>query len=155
MSSDRLRQSVAGLITGFLFGLGLCLAGMTRPAVILGFLDVAGNWNPALVFVMAGGVTVTFFGYRLAFRRGKPLWAESFSLPTARAIDRPLLLGAVIFGIGWGLAGYCPGPAVTSLAGGRAGVGVFVIAMIGGMVVMRWLRKSRSANVALKPAGQE
>jgi uncharacterized protein len=135
-----MREIVAGLLTGLLFGLGLCLSGMTDPAVILGFLDVAGDWNPALLFVMAGGVVVTFFGYRLLVPKTRPLWAKRFSLPVAKTIDAPLLTGAGIFGIGWGLAGYCPGPAVVSLASGRRGVLIFVVAMSVGMILVRWLR---------------
>src|SRR5215472_15554988 len=135
-----MRAIIAGLFTGFLFGLGLCLSGMTNPAVVLGFLDFAGNWNPALVFVMAAGVTVTFLGYRLLVPKSKPLWAPGFSLPTVTAIDAPLLTGAAIFGVGWGLAGYCPGPAVVSLASGRAAVMLFVAAMAVGMILVRWMR---------------
>jgi uncharacterized membrane protein YedE/YeeE len=135
-----MRDIIAGLITGFLFGLGLCLSGMTNPAVILGFLDLAGDWNPALVFVMAAGVTVTFLGYRLLVPKARPLWAPRFSLPTATAIDKPLLAGAAIFGVGWGLAGYCPGPAVVSLASGRTAVMIFVAAMVTGMIFVRWMR---------------
>ena len=135
-----MRDIVAGLLTGLLFGLGLCLAGMTNPVVILGFLDLAGDWNPALVFVMAAGVTVTFLGYRSLVPKAKPLWAPRFSLPTATSIDVPLLAGAAIFGVGWGLAGYCPGPAVVSLASGRTGVMIFVAAMAVGMMLVRWMR---------------
>jgi uncharacterized membrane protein YedE/YeeE len=135
-----MREIVAGLLTGLLFGLGLCLSGMTDPAVILGFLDIAGDWNPTLLFVMAGGVVVTFFGYRLLVPKTRPLWANRFSLPAAKAIDAPLLAGAAIFGIGWGLAGYCPGPAVVSLASGRRGVLIFVLAMSAGMIFVRWMR---------------
>src|SRR5215471_12899709 len=101
-----MREIFGALLTGLLFGLGLCLASMTSPAVVQGFLDVAGAWNPTLLFVMAGGVTVTFTGYRLIWPRGRPLWAGGFQLPAAKAIDAPLLSGAAIFGVGWGLAGY-------------------------------------------------
>jgi uncharacterized protein len=144
------RDILAGLLTGFLFGLGLCLSGMANPAVIIGFLDLAGDWNPALLFVMAGGVVVTFLGYRMMFARGRPLWALSFQLPSATAIDAPLLSGAVLFGIGWGMAGYCPGPAVVSLASGRPPVYVFVAAMLAGMILVRWLR-ARPAAVTQGP----
>jgi uncharacterized membrane protein YedE/YeeE len=146
-----MRDIIAGLLTGFLFGLGLCLAGMTNPAIIIGFLDVAGNWNPALVFVMAAGVTVTFLGYRLLVPKSKPLWAPRFSLPTVTAIDAPLLMGAAIFGVGWGLAGYCPGPAVVSLASGRAAVMMFVAAMAVGMILVRWMRGGGWASIG-KPS---
>jgi uncharacterized membrane protein YedE/YeeE len=142
-----MRDIAAGLITGLLFGFGLCLSGMTNPAVVLGFLDLAGDWNPSLLFVMAAGVTVTFLGYRLLVPKTRPLWASAFSLPTATTIDAPLLSGAAIFGVGWGLAGYCPGPAMVSLASGRAGVFVFVLAMLSGMIFMRWMRGSGWATI--------
>ena len=142
-----MRDIIAGLLAGFLFGLGLCLAGMTNPAVIIGFLDLAGDWNPALVFVMAAGVTVTFLGYRLLVPKSKPLWAARFSLPTAKKIDTPLLSGAAIFGVGWGLAGYCPGPVVVSLASGRAAVMMFVAAMAAGMILVRWMRGGGWASI--------
>lgn len=142
-----MRGTLAALVTGFLFGLGLCLSGMTSPAVIQGFLDIAGAWNPALIFVMAGGVAVTFLGYRFLVPKSKPLWASKFTLPTATRIDVPLLFGAAIFGIGWGLAGYCPGPAVVSLASGRMSVFVFVVAMLAGMGSVRWMRGARRASM--------
>jgi uncharacterized membrane protein YedE/YeeE len=147
-----MREIAGGLMTGLLFGLGLCLSGMTDPAVVQGFLDIAGNWNPALIFVMAGGVAVTFLGYRLLVPKSRPLWAKEFSLPTARAIDAPLLSGAALFGVGWGLAGYCPGPAVVSLASGRTGVFVFIGAMLAGMILVRWLRSGAVAPMKQKPA---
>jgi uncharacterized membrane protein YedE/YeeE len=136
---------LAGLIAGFIFGLGLCLSGLADPSVVQGFLDVAGAWNPALLFVMGAGLTVTLIGYRLVFGRGRPLLASRFSLPTSTAIDTPLISGAVIFGIGWGLAGYCPGPAVVSLASGLTEVFAFVTAMVTGMVAVRWMRTSLTA----------
>ena len=142
-----MRETIAGLLTGFLFGLGLCLSSMTDPAVVLGFLDIAGAWDPTLVFVMGGGVAVAFVGYRYVLRQDRPLWAGRFSLPTATAIDAPLLSGAAIFGVGWGLAGYCPGPALTSLASGRRVVLLFVVAMLIGMIAVRWMRTSRSASM--------
>lgn len=142
-----MRNAFAGLLCGFIFGLGLCLSRMSDPAVVLGFLDLAGAWNPALIFVMAAGVAVTFIGYRIVLR-GKPLWVPKFQLPTATALDAPLLSGAAIFGLGWGLAGYCPGPAVLSLASGRFEIVVFVIAMLAGMILVRWLRMPKPASVA-------
>src|SRR5262245_58567931 len=147
-----MREILAALLTGFLFGLGLCIAGMTDPAVIQGFLDIACQWNPTLLFVMAGGVTVTFIGYRLVFPRARPLFAAKFTLPTASEIDWPLLSGAGIFGIGWGLAGYCPGPAVVSLASGRGAVVLFVLSMLVGMMSVRWMRTQRSATMPPEPA---
>src|SRR5262245_2798437 len=129
-----------GLTAGIIFGLGLWLSGLADPAVVLGFLAVAGPWNPTLLFVMGAVLTVTLMGYRLVFGRGRPLFSPRFNLPTATAIDSPLISGAVIFAIGWGLAGYCPGPAIVSLASGRPEVVVFVIAMITGMIAVRWMR---------------
>lgn len=135
-----MRDILSAVLAGLLFGAGLSLARMTDPAVVLGFLDLAGDWNPALAFVMAAGLGVTYVGYRLVFRRGRPAWASSFSLPTATAIDRRLVLGSAVFGIGWGLAGYCPGPAVASLGSGRWEVGAFVVAMLVGMIGVRLAR---------------
>ena len=136
---------LAGLVAGFIFGLGLCVSGLADPSVVQGFLDIAGAWNPTLLFVMGTGLAVTMIGYRLVFGRERPLWSPHFQLPSSKAIDAPLLFGAVIFGVGWGLAGYCPGPAVVSLAGGRTAVLVFVIAMVMGMIAVRWMRARRSA----------
>jgi uncharacterized protein len=144
-----MNENLAAAVSGLLFGLGLCLSGMADPSVVLGFLDLAGAWNPALVFVMGGGVAVTFIGYRLVFGFARPIFAEKFSLPTAAAIDAPLIAGAAIFGIGWGLAGYCPGPALVSLASGKAEVFIFAAAMLLGMIAVRWLR-SRPAIVSPK-----
>jgi uncharacterized membrane protein YedE/YeeE len=118
---------------------------MADPAVVLGFLDPAGDWNPALAFVMAAAVGVTSVGYRLLFRRGRPLWAERFALPTATALDARLLGGAALFGIGWGLAGYCPGPALASLAALQPGTLVFVVAMLAGMILARALPRPAPA----------
>ncbi len=141
-------EITVGLLTGLLFGLGLCLSGMADPSVVLGFLDLAGNWNPTLLFVMAGGVSVTFIGYRIVLGRKRPLWSKSFQLPTASAVDAHLMSGAVIFGIGWGLAGYCPGPALVSLASGRPQVLVFVVAMLAGMIFVRWMRARPRVTIA-------
>jgi hypothetical protein len=147
-----MRETIAGLLTGFIFGLGLCLARMTDPAVVQGFLDIAGAWDPTLVFVMAGGVAVAFVGYRYVLQRKQPLWAPRFPAAPSGAIDPPLMSGAAIFGVGWGLAGYCPGPAVVSLASGRRAVLLFVAAMAVGMIVVRWMRISRSAS--MRPAAR-
>ena len=147
-----MRETITGLITGFIFGLGLCLSRMTDPALVQGFLDIAGAWNPTLIFVMAGGVVVAFIGYRFVLQRKQPLWAPKFPSPPSGAIDTPLLSGAAIFGVGWGLSGYCPGPAVVSLASGRSGVLLFVAAMAVGMILVRWMRTSRSAS--MRPAAR-
>jgi uncharacterized membrane protein YedE/YeeE len=122
-------RSLAALLAGLLFGLGLDFGGMTRPAVVLGFLDVTGAWNPQLLFVMAGAVAVTAVGYRLVLRRPRPLLAGSFRVPSARGLDVRLLGGAALFGVGWGLVGYCPGPALASLASASPATLGFVLAM--------------------------
>ena len=141
-------QIVAGLIGGLVFGIGLAVSGMTDPAVVIGFLDVAGAWNPALMFVLAGAVVVTFVGYRIVQKRTAPLLAPRFTLPTATAIDAELVGGAVVFGIGWGLAGYCPGPAIASIAALYPGTLVFLVAMVVGMIGARIVRASRSRPAA-------
>ena len=130
-----MKTVLAALLAGLVFGAGLALSGMTDPAVVQGFLDFAGAWNPALAFVMGGALLVTFFGYRLVFARKMPLFAKQFHLPVASDIDMPLIAGAVLFGLGWGLSGYCPGPAVASLSSGNAGVLVFAAAMVAGMAL--------------------
>ena len=146
-----MRHVLAGLAAGLLFGAGLALSGMTDPAVVLGFLDVAGAWNPALAFVMAGALAVTFVGYRLAWRRGTPLWAPRFQMPTATAIDRPLLAGAALFGIGWGIAGWCPGPALASLTAASVPLLVFLAAMLGGLTAVRVLRTTGVTSPGTAP----
>ena len=137
-----MRDILAGLIAGTLFGAGLGLSGMTDPAVVLGFLDVAGVWNPTLAIVMAGALAVTFVGYRLALRRPAPLWAPKFQLPTATALDAPLLGGAALFGIGWGIAGWCPGPAIASLSAATAPLVAFLAAMLVCLAAVRFVRSS-------------
>lgn len=128
------------LLSGLLFGLGLSLGGMTRPAVVLGFLDIFGQWDPRLAFVMAGAVITTAIGYRVVLRRSRPLLAEAFQLPTSRRADVRLVGGAAVFGIGWGIAGYCPGPALASLGATNPSLLVLVACMIAG-----WWLASRVA----------
>ncbi|HWU77807.1 MAG TPA: DUF6691 family protein [Rhodanobacter sp.] len=120
------------LLSGLLFGFGLSLGGMTQPAVVLGFLDIFGHWDPRLVFVMAGAVLTTAIGYRLVLRRQRPMLEPAFQLPTTRRVDARLLGGAALFGIGWGIAGYCPGPALASLGGGATSLLVLVACMVAG-----------------------
>jgi uncharacterized membrane protein YedE/YeeE len=124
---------ISGLAAGLVFGVGLVLSGMADPAKVMNFLDVAGTWDPSLAFVMGAAVLVTAAGYRLVMGRGKPLFEVTFFVPTSSDIDLRLVGGAALFGIGWGLAGFCPGPALTSLALGSDGTVVFVAAMIAGM----------------------
>ena len=139
------------LLAGLLFGLGLILSGMTDPAKVLGFLDLAGNWDPSLAFVMGGALLVGSLVFPFATKRPKSILGEALRLPTATRIDRRLVLGGLTFGMGWGLAGYCPGPALASLAQGGTKPFVFFIAMLAGMALFELLEsiKSKSAN---KPA---
>ena len=124
---------IVALLAGILFGAGLTLSGMTDPQKVLGFLDLAGAWQPTLAFVMGGALMVTLPTFALIRIRSKPLLTSKFYLPINKELDRPLLLGAAYFGIGWGIAGYCPGPAVASLATGSPSIAAFCAAMIGGM----------------------
>lgn len=132
-----MKRIAAALVAGVLFGVGLALARMTDPRVVLDFLDLFGRFDPTLAFVLGGAVGTTMLVFRLVLRRERPLLADAFHLPTSRAIDRPLLLGAGIFGVGWGLAGYCPGPALVGAAGGISTALMFLPAMIAGMVLHR------------------
>lgn len=131
---------LAALLSGVLFGLGLALSGMTDPAVVLGFLDVFGDFNPALMFVLGGAVGTTLLAFRWVLRRPAPLLADGFQLPTRKDIDARLLIGAGLFGIGWGLAGYCPGPALVSAGALVDSALVFVpVMLLGGWLTRRLL----------------
>ena len=143
-------RALAALVAGALFGAGFIVSGMINPAKVQAFLDVAGAWDPSLAFVMLGAVAVTLLGYRLALRRGAPLFEARFALPTRTDVDLRLLGGSALFGAGWGLAGFCPGPALSGLAFGAGQTIVFVIAMAAGMIVARWLAAPKGA--APKPA---
>jgi len=128
---------LSALGAGLLFGLGLAVSRMVDPAKVLGFLDITGAWDPSLALVMAGAAGTAMIGYRLALGRGRPLLAEAFQLPTRTEIDARLLAGAVIFGIGWGMAGVCPGPAVTGIAFLQIETLYFVPAMALGLFIAR------------------
>ncbi len=134
---------VAPLLCGLIFGAGLVVSGLANPAKVLGFLDVTGRWDPSLILVMAGGVIVFAIGFRLAIRRAGPLFADRFDIPTRRDVDPRLVAGAVLFGIGWGLAGFCPGPALTGLAFGLGKVYVFVAAMVAGSLAYGMWRRMK------------
>jgi len=145
---------LASFTSGILFGLGLAVSGLINPAKVLAFLDIAGNWDPSLAFTMAAAVLVTFIGYRLVLRRQRPLLGGMFHLPTATDIDGRLIGGAALFGIGWGLVGFCPGPALAALSTGSAHVLLFVIAMFAGMALARWLDRSAvAASSQANPTG--
>jgi uncharacterized membrane protein YedE/YeeE len=132
-------KTAAGYIAGLLFGLGLAISGMTDPARVLGFLDIAGAWDPTLMFVLGGAVVTTFIGFRLVFARGKPLFAGGFQLPSKQELDAKLLGGAALFGIGWGLSGYCPGPAIASMSGMTMPLFAMLVAMVAGWFLAREL----------------
>lgn len=131
-------RTLASLVCGFIFGWGLFISGMVRPDKVLGFLDIlaipSGNWDPSLAVVMAAALAVTGAGYLLARRRAAPLFEAAHQWPTQRLIERPLIVGSALFGIGWGLVGLCPGPAITDLATLSPGVIIFVVAMVVGML---------------------
>lgn len=123
------------LLAGIIFGFGLIVGGMTNPAKVLAFLDITGDWDPSLAFVMMGAIAVGFFAFRAAARKPVSLLGMPVQLPGTRLIDRKLLLGAVLFGAGWGIAGFCPGPAVASVLTGGVDVWLFVISMLAGMAL--------------------
>ena len=128
---------LTALVAGLVFGIGLIVSGMSNPARVIGFLDLAGNWDPSLALVMAGAIAVSFIPFQIASRAPRSLLGEKMRLPTARDIDRRLVLGALMFGVGWGLAGYCPGPALVSLVSGGYKPLVFVASMTGGMLLFQ------------------
>jgi uncharacterized membrane protein YedE/YeeE len=146
------KQGLVALAAGMLLGVGLVLGGMTRPSKVLGFLDFGGDWDPSLACVMLGAVSVHFLAYRVVQGRAAPLLADEFALPTRRQIDARLLLGAAVFGIGWGLAGYCPGPGLVSLGAGNLGALVFVATMLVGMFAAS--RAERGSGASGHAAGR-
>lgn len=128
---------VAALASGLFFGFGLTLSEMINPRRVLGFLDVAGSWDPTLAFVMGGALLVSFPTFFLVKKLKKPVCATSFQIPTNRVIDKQLLLGAAMFGVGWGIVGFCPGPALAALVTGQGKVLLFVVSMLAGMGLFR------------------
>ncbi len=133
-------------LAGLIFGVGLIVSGMTNPAKVIGFLDIAGLWNPSLAFVMAGGIAVASIGLFIARRRTQSLLGLPMRFPTSKHIDRPLIIGGALFGIGWGIAGICPGPALVLLGGGVMKGLVFVVAMLLGMGLFEWFSRQRSKH---------
>jgi len=132
-----MKRLIASFAAGGLFGTGLLVSQMTNPAKVLAFLDISGDWDPSLAFVMGGALLVTLIGYRFVLRRERPVFSDRFRLPTRSDIDGRLVGGAALFGIGWGLAGLCPGPALASLLFGGLPVLLFVLAMLTSMAVTR------------------
>jgi uncharacterized protein len=143
-----LRIVIAGLI-GIIFGTGIAIAGMINPAKVINFFDVAGNWDPSLAFVMGGALAVTAIGYRFVLARPRPILDTRFHLPQKDKIDRPLLLGSALFGVGWGITGFCPGGAIPSLGLGQSDSFVFMAAMIAGLGIAKATRTAL-ANKSLQ-----
>jgi uncharacterized membrane protein YedE/YeeE len=128
-------NALAAFAAGLVFGIGLIVSGMTDPGKVIGFLDLAGRWDPSLAFVMGGAILVGYFSFAAAGKRGRTFLGGAMQLPTSRDIDARLVAGSTVFGIGWGLAGFCPGPALVALGAGIDEAALFVAAMLAGMVI--------------------
>ncbi len=137
-----MKAHLVSFLAGLLFGAGLIISDMTNPAKVLAFLDLFGAWDPSLAFVMLGAIAVTAIGYRVLFKRASPLLADAFQTPTNRTIDTPLAIGSALFGVGWGLAGLCPGPALTAISFGGGQAALFVIAMFAGFGIVEWRQRA-------------
>lgn len=135
-----MKNNIAAFIVGIIFALGLGISGMTRPEKVIGFLNIFGDWDASLAFVMAGAIAVHTVAYRLIRRRSSPLFSKEFLIPTSKELTPSLIVGAFVFGVGWALAGYCPGPAITSLASFQFRPLVFVVSMLFGMTSFRIYR---------------
>lgn len=136
-------------MAGLIFGIGLLVSGMTNPAKVLGFLDLAGAWDPSLAFVMAGAIAAAAVGFRVAKKRTRSWLGLPMQLPTARQIDRRLVIGSTLFGIGWGLAGICPGPSLVLLSSGVLKGAAFVMAMLAGMGLFEWRERNKHRGLAV------
>lgn len=145
-----MKHRIVEFLVGLLFGLGLLLSGMTDPGKVQGFLDLAGAWDPSLMFVMGGAVVLSFFAFMLARRRTTAFLGGAMQLPTTRDIDRRLVVGSLVFGVGWGLAGFCPGPALVALGAGHWQAVLFTVAMLAGMAIHDF-----GARAPRRPAAQE
>ena len=142
-----MQHRISEFLVGLFFGLGLILSGMTDPGKVLGFLDIAGIWDPSLALVMGGAIAVGFFAFAIAKKRTVNFLGGALHLPKSNQIDKPLVIGAMMFGAGWGLAGFCPGPAIVSLASGQIKAAMFVVFMLVGMQVFEvWNRQTSSSK---------
>jgi uncharacterized membrane protein YedE/YeeE len=142
-----MQHRISEFLVGLFFGLGLILSGMTDPGKVLGFLDIAGIWDPSLALVMGGAIAVGFFAFAIAKKRTVNFLGGALHLPKSNQIDKPLVIGAMMFGAGWGLAGFCPGPAIVSLASGQIKAAMFVVFMLVGMQVFEvWNRQTSSSQ---------
>jgi hypothetical protein len=146
-------SSLVSFLVGLLFGLGLIVSGMFNPAKVLGFLDIVGTWDPSLVFVMVGAIAVGFLGFSFAGKRELSLLGTPMPIPQRRGIDKRLLFGSLSFGVGWGLAGFCPGPALVALGGGELKAVVFVISMLAGMMIFEALERLQDRTRAPRANG--
>lgn len=146
-----MKRMLSALICGLLFGTGLVIGGMTQPSKVVGFLDLFGNWDASLAFVMGGALAVNAIAYRFVLRRAHPVLAAEFAIPKRSEIDSRLIGGAVLFGVGWGLAGYCPGPAVTSLLSGHSAAPIFMVGMLVGMLVYSLAAEQLGAALVARP----
>ena len=135
-------------LIGLIFGVGISISGMANPAKVLNFFDVAGAWDPSLAFVMGGALIVTFIGYRYILKRPAPFLSASFQLPTRRDLDLSLIGGSAVFGVGWGIAGFCPGGALPALGTARSEVLIFVAALLGGIVIAKLMQAAMSRRAA-------
>lgn len=148
-------KHIVGLLTGLIFGFGLALSGMTQPEIVLGFLDVAGRWNPSLLFVLGGAVGVTAISFRFILRRKKPVLDSRYYFSDEAHVDRSLVSGAVLFGVGWGIGGYCPGPAVTLIAAPSWELWAFLPAMLLGIFLQKfWAARREGKAVVIEVAEQ-
>lgn len=145
-----MRNAVPGLIVGLIFGAGLALSDMVNPARVQAFLDLAGEWDPTLMLVMGAALVPSAIAYLIRRRLTRPLLGEVFSIPESRSLDRPLIMGAAMFGIGWGLVGFCPGPAIAGLVLGAWQPWLFVAAMLTGMLLHRIFTQARAAAPAME-----
>ncbi len=147
-------QRITEFVAGLLFGLGLLLSGMSDPGKVLGFLDLLGTWDPSLALVMAGAILVGMLAFTVAKKRTMNFLGGALHLPTANQIDRRLVIGALLFGAGWGLAGFCPGPSLVSMFSGQPEAAVFVLAMVIGMLLYeaadRWIHQPRASQEAIR-----
>ena len=143
-----MNRIVSALAIGLIFGAGIALSGMANPAKVLNFFDFAGTWDPSLAFVMGGALVVTAFGYFFVLRRPAPVFDAKFHLPTRRDIDTPLVAGSAVFGIGWGITGFCPGGAIPALGLGHADAFIFIGAMVAGIAIARMASEMRARQAA-------
>ena len=148
-----MRQLVV-FLCGLLFSSGLIVSGMINPAKVIGFLDLFGQWDPSLAFVMVGAIVVTYLGYRLILKRHQPLFAASYSIPSRTDFDAPLLLGPILFGMGWGIVGLCPGPAIAALAVSPKSTWLFFVSMLVGMFLMQRNRTNNSIKTPSSPEAE-